>query len=412
MLESENKDVESEAKNQEIRPDSMDTDTNELQFVPLREAADQEALQEVAEHKDSEHTNDPLPQLDIESESVVLDQQNIPDLSLSRERTPDTDYYDDSASGYSELARGTPQPEESNKRLAGGPLDTDRAVKRTHSGSEHSRHESSEGPSNAHGYDPENPAGVRQEKIRRRVAAKVIDKFWTPLDAEGYQSLENLCDISLNKVLERYDGERNPQAKVEETQRVILNNWLSKRHPRSFLARLQVTKLPPLKSLQVRMRGVRPNSLDTLNIDLVLRQKKVSESYLLAELEQLKSLETYYKSLMTMYELDAKYLQDFKKSTSALQAEHAQEKQAKLAELHLEAPDLPSEDIALLNKPLPVLGKLFDPNTDSDVLLVLQELDKKISAANVPTKKLLDFCDQLDSIYSKLNSSNGKRHPH
>lgn len=413
MLTSENKGMESEAKNQEIRPDSMKPDANELQSAPLHEVPEQEALLEIADHNESEHTNCPLPQLDIEAESVVLDQQNMPDLSLSRERTPDTDFYDDeTASEYSELARGTPQPEESNKRHAGSTLDTDRAVKRTHSTSEHSRHGSSDGPSNTHGYDPENPAGVRQEKIRRRVAAKVIDKFWTPLDAEGIQSLENLCNISLNKVLERYDGEHNPQAKVEETQRVILNNWLSMRHPRSFLARLQVTKLPPLKSLQVRMRGIRTNSLDTLNIDLVLRQKKVNESYLLAELEQLKSLETYYKSLKATYELDAKYLQDFKKSTSALQAEHAQEKQAKMAELHLEAPDFSSEDIALLNKPLLSLGKLFDPNTDSDVLLVLHELDKKISAANVPTKKLLDFCDQLDSIYSKLNSSNGKRHRH
>lgn len=404
MLESNKNDAQSELKSLENGQPPMETDINQLESVSQHEMAQQGNNHEIAVHQDKEQADSPLPQFEIVSESEVLDEQSIPNLTLSREQTPDTDFFDDeTASEYSELARATPQPEESNKRPVGGILDTERAVKRRYNDPEDSNHR--EASSNSFGYDPENPAGVKQEKIRRRVAAKVIDKFWTPLDADAFQSLENLCNISLNKVLERYDGVPNPQTKVEETQRVILNNWLSTRHPKSFLARLQVTKLPPLKSLLVRMKGVRANGVDALNIDQVLRQKKVSESYLLAELEQLKSLETYYNSLKAMYELDAKYLQDFKKSTSALQAEHAKDKRTKMAELHLEPLGAAYDDIGLLKMSAP--GKKFDPNTDSDVLLILQEIDTKVSARNFPTKKLLDFGDQLDSIYSKLNSSNG-----
>lgn len=406
MLESNKNNAQSELKSLENGQPPIETDINQLESVTQHEMAQQGNNHDIAVHQDKEQADSPLPRFEIVSESEVLDQQNIPNLTLSREQTPDTDFFDgETASEYSELARATPQPEESNKRPAGGILDTERAVKRRYNDSEHSNHR--EASSNSFGYDPENPAGVKQEKIRRRVAAKVIDKFWAPLDADAFQSLENLCSISLNKVLERYDGVPNPQTKVEETQRVILNNWLSTRHQKSFLARLQVTKLPPLKSLLVRMKGVRANGVDALNIDQVLRQKKVSESYLLAELEQLKSLETYYNSLKAMYELDAKYLHDFKKSTSALQAEHAKEKRTKMAELHLEPLGAASDDIGLLKMSVRALGKKFDPNTDSDVLLILQEIDKKVSARNIPTKKLLDFGDQLDSIYSKLNSSNG-----
>lgn len=415
MLDGDKSVEDLNKETKKLNADTIDPEMNDQSPPPHEERSNDllnDSKEQNADLDDLEYSESPLPGLEIRSE-IALDQQNIPDLTLSREQTPDTDFYDDeAASTYSELAQGTPQPEETHKRPAGGLLDTNRAVKRTNNKTELVSETSGVQMSKSPSYDPENPAGVKEEKIRRRVAAKVIDKFWMPLDNEAFHSFENLCNISLNKVLERYDGLANPHTKVEETQRVILNSWLSTRHPRSFLARLQMTKLPPLKSLQVRMKGVKTNSQDSLNIDLVIRQKKVSESYLLAELEQLKSLETFHKNLKAMYELDAKYLQDFKKSTSALQAEHAQEKQAKMAELHLEASGAPLEDISFLNKPSLTLKKSFNPNTDSDVLQILQDLDRQINASNVPTKKLLDLCDQLDSIYSKLNSGKLKSNKH
>lgn len=370
-----------------------------LQSIPL------EGLAEPEDQTDQQTTTpEELPA----PEQQDLDQ--VPNLAISREQTPDTDFYDDdSQSGYSDLARATPQPEDEPRKRTANVLDPERAVKRT-------RAELAEPTGLANDntdpeYDPENPAGVKHEKVRRRVAGKVIDKLWAPLDANLLLSFEKLCQILLGKVLERYHGMASQQTKVEEAQRVIANSWVSARNPRSFATRLQVSKMPPIKSLQVRTKRAAPENVDPLNIDLVLRHKKRSEALLLAELDQLTSLESYYRNLNAMYELDAKYLHDFSKTTSSLRAQHAEEKEAKIAQLHLET-TTNFDDIAISNKPTPQLvsSKKFDPNHDDDVRTILESLEAKLAEQNIPMKKLMDLSDQLDSMYSLLNSGVFPRH--
>lgn len=413
MLEVEKKDQHSSnEEKQELISDSNIKENNQYGTLDKPESLSEPEPTNVQKTTLSETENTQSPQPDDaedEPEVANLEQQEVPDLTFSREQTPDTDYYDDdTASVYSEQRNSqTPQPEErSSKRSGNGILETDKAVKRIRSDTV-LLNPSGDNAETDPEYDPENPAGVRQVKVRRRVAAKVVDKLWVPLDSASLQSFENLCHISLNKVLERYHGTANQQTKVEETQRVITNNWLSSRNPKSFLARLYVSKLPPLKSLQVRMKGVKNDGHDSLNIDLVLRRKKVSEAFLLAELEQLSSLEAYYKTLSTMHELDAKYLHDFKKTTATLRAQHVEEKAVKMAQLHLDSLEAVHEDIALTNRPTPAsaVGSKFDPNKDDDVRELLEILDTKITGENLPTQNLLELCDQLDTIYSKLNSA-------
>lgn len=393
-------------QNQPMEADEIIEETKETGTIsPSSQATPdtESAVQSESAPEDIGTTQSP-PDLEADQEGIdQLYEQEVPNLTISREQTPDTDHYEeDSASGYSE---STPQPEV-RKRGGTSILDTDRAVKKVRTDAATLEESPALSQTPDPEYDPENPAGVRQEKIRRRVAAKVIDKFWTPLDSGSLRSFDNICQVSLNKVQERYHGMSSQQTKVEETQRVVTNSWLNSRNLRSFAARLSVSKLPPLKSLDVRMKGIKSGGQDSLNVDLVLRQKKACEAYLLAELEQLSRLEAYYKTLSTLHELDTKYLHDFKKTTSSLRAEHTEEKAAKMAELHLDSSGSSHDDIHLLRRAGSGTSMArFDPNKDGDIKGLLEGLNAKLSAQNAPVQDLLKLCDQLDTIQTELNSA-------
>lgn len=314
-----------------------------------------------------------------------------PSLVLSREQTPDPDSYASDASSSSQRTAHTSgsDSEDYPRKRPRATLARDRATVHSHADAD---------------YDPLNPAGVRKERVRKRVAGKVIEKLWTPLDRDSYKSFENLCDVSLNKVLERYGTSAALRAKVLEARRVLTHHWLSDKNMRSFLARLHVTKLPPLKSLHVRMKGSTPNELDPLSIDLVLHKKAVCETYLLAELKQLEALEVSYRALQAAYDLDSKYLQDFTKTTAALHAHIAEEKQDMMKQLHLDTATPVTKNIQLTKQPLPFDHRRFRPNDDADIQLVLQQINRVVDDTKAPVRDLLEFCDQLDLIQNKLNA--------
>lgn len=326
------------------------------------------------------------------TESPYTSASPFTETSVSRGQTPDASDFYASDDSYSDL-RQTPDAsdDEANKKQ-GNLLAVERATKRSRTDSDD--------------YDPQNPAGVRKEKVRKRIAGKVIEKLWSVLDRDSFKSFENLCDMSLNKVLERYGTSPAQRPKVMEAQRVLANHWISERNPRSFLARLSVTKLPPLKSLHVRMKGSETVNYDPLSIDSVLHKKAMCEAYLLAELKQLESLESNFRALQSTYELDSKYLHDFKKTTSSLQAQIAAEKLEKMKQLHLDGIPSLTKNVHLETQPL--LGSLsgFLPNKDEEVLLLLQNINKIIDDKREPMRQMLESCDQLDVILSKLNSRN------
>ncbi|OBA23450.1 hypothetical protein METBIDRAFT_21125, partial [Metschnikowia bicuspidata var. bicuspidata NRRL YB-4993] len=313
---------------------------------------------------------------------------------ISREQTPDT--VDEAASSYTDLVPGSPGSgnEEGQNHNAAYLLDTDRAVvkKTITDGS----------PENVQNI----PLAVK-ETHRKRVTSKLIEKQWETLGNETFTSFEKLCGISMNNVLERFTHSKQSHSKISETQRILTQHWLSTKLPKSFSARLKVTKLPPLKSLIVRMRGDKEASFDPLNIDQVKLRKTVLETYLLAELKQLESLESYRSSLQGAYDLDLEYLNDFKKTTSKLRGQISQERNKNARELRFEPENSQKIDIQLAQKaPLINTATLararFDPDEDGDVKQLLDELHDEVSKLDSRKREMLDLCDQLDIIEHQL----------
>lgn len=326
-------------------------------------------------------------------------------LTISREATPDIS--DDTASLYTDLAPGSPDSE-GNKRGFSNVLATDRAVvKRMRSedngGERDSRTQA--GSQEA----TEKHSLVQHETYRKRVSAKVIDKQWATLDRQSARSFANLCEISMSKVMERFAGVSGESAKIAEALRVLAQHWLSEQQSRSFLARLNVTRLPPLKSLSVRLRGVKADSFDALNIDLTNHRKALLELHLLAELKQLQGLESYLQSLENSFLLDQTYLNDFKKTTASLHTQIAEEEQTHKAGFNF---DFSTEDTTQLRLPRAPVSlpkspgrKRFNPDEDKDTRDILQELNTSIKEFTYPKTDMRDICDGLDVIQQHLRGS-------
>lgn len=312
----------------------------------------------------------------------------------SRSEEPDLRDSDD-GSGPSRLTTpGIGSEPESDNPKTGSLLNVGKATKRN-------REESEE-------YDPENPIGIERERYKKRVPAKVIDRLWTRLEPDQFRSLDNLFTVAMNKTLQRYKGSTNEHYKVAEAQRVLSHHWTSDKLPKSFLARAKMTKLPPLKSLQMRMRGVKADSHDLLDIDQTNRKKALYEAYLLAEKQQLQELQTYYKSIKKAFDEDSRYLEEFKKTTAAIQAQNTKEIEEKKAQYHLDG--LKQDDeLGLGSGPAPIpkefVQALFDPDEDPDVRELLEAVQSKMEeiAPREKLEELLQICDELDEFQSKFD---------
>lgn len=369
--------------------DTIDTSafTNTVLNNTVSTTLDSVALAGDLESKIRETTS-PLP----------IPEPTTPSLQISREPTPD-DSDLETTSNFSADDSNLSENDFSVKR--GGPRLVPGLAKRVKLGPNASQDDSEIDTQNTTALartssitNPENqhPAGLQKESYLRRVSAKLIEKLWTVLSFDVFKLFEKLCTISLTKVLERFAGGPNADHKISETQRVLWERWFSEDDPRSFLARLKMTKLPPVKSLNARARGMKDDEFDPLSIDQVLHKKAICETYLLAELTQLEDLEKYYQNLKVTHEQDAKYLSEFTKTARSLGAQVAQEKLERSQELHLD--DVPEvvEDINLQTQRK---LSLFDPNKDDEIRKLLLELD---AGLNVPENMglLLQLCDELD----------------
>lgn len=341
-----------------------------------------------------------------------LEQALAVSLALSREPTPEPD--SDVTSAYTDLAPGSPESDADYvSRTASQSLDTDRAVKRLKldapgkSSNNSTVDTSSGGPVEA-GNSIDNTQLLNQLLVKtsytKRVSSKSIEKLWVNLDKPALHSLLILFEMSMGKTIERFEGGNNDRLKVAECQRILTENWMSERLPRSFLARLNVTKLPPLKSLVLRVKGMARDDFDPLNIDQVNRQKGTFEALLLAEMKQLAGLEGYLKSLEDLFNLDSAYLRDFKKTVAAEETRILQEKEKFEKQFDLQARLLRLPDIKL-RKPCTesvdtsaLKHSRFDPNTDPEVKSLLEEINNKVVQNKLPMRELLDLCDDLDVI--------------
>lgn len=331
---------------------------------------------------------------DVDTEAFL---SQAPDLSLnlSREQTPNTE--DDATSTYTDLAPGSPSPdnETGSKRGLAPSLDIDNAVIKKARVDEIK-------------LDPAQVPLASIEKQKKRVTGRAIEKQWVCLESESFRSFENLCTISMNSVLERYNDSKQRDTKVAETQRIFTQHWLSTKLPKSFLARLKITKLPPLRSLVVKMRGGYEESFDPLNVDQVNLRKTVFETYLLAELKQLESLEAYKNSLENTYNLDLEYLKDFKKTTSNLRGQISQERGHSSKELRLDLmlTKRDSSESRLKRSPLSMNLTLsdarFDPSKDSDLELLIKDIHTELCGLTKQKRELLTLSDQLDIIERQL----------
>lgn len=261
--------------------------------------------------------------------------------------------------------------------------------------------------------DPTNPADVKREKHRKKVSGRVIDKLWSKLDPESAEAMERLCKVAMTKVFERFQGSPNEQEKIAETQKVLTNHWLSTLLSKSFLARLNTTKLPPVKSLHTKMKGITSQEFEPLGPDSMLHTKSLFDAYLLAEKSQLQELKAYYASVKSACEEDKKYLNDFKKTTASLETQNAKAEEERKRQLHLDDPDLkpedPDDEINLVNPPVTLPAAQdslrFDPDEDPEIRLLLEKLQKKLDEKTPAAERaeLLKVCDELDEFQAKLD---------
>lgn len=254
---------------------------------------------------------------------------------------------------------------------------------------------------------PEVP-GAKRMKYKKKIPANLMERFWDPLPDESKASLERLMLIALNRTLEKYTpGKKSEDVRIRETQKMLAENWLNKNVPKSFLARLDATNLPPLTSMKGFSRVA--NSADQLSteflgLDQLSRRKKYLETYLLAELKQLLELEIHYNSLEMSYQLDVKYLAEFKKTTAKNEQKMQQEIAKKRAAFNLDSYRKQPEGISLAEKSDDFLSSTsFNPNTDADTKEVNQILHKHLASLLANTQGLRALNDKIEVLYNYLD---------
>lgn len=332
-----------------------------------------------------------------------------PSLTISRLQTPE---WRDDVSLATDLMALDSEEDETGKRRP--TLDTDRAVVKRFRPSPDAD-APAEAPAQAVAETPAPqpdpteqqpldlaPPIVTKRTYKKRVTSKAIDKLWTTLDPAALKSMESLCEISMSKVLERFEGSAAGDATLAQVQRVLAQHWLSTSVGKSFLARLSVTKLPPLASLMVRMKGLPNTDFNPLDLDHINHRKGACEAYLLAEMKQLHSLEAYYNSVQNMYRLDQQYLAEFRKTSAAFQKKAARER----ANHPLNPAQTPGARPNIkLDKPAPSTSS-FDPDTDPDTQGLLREIGTVLDESKINIKDMLALCDKLDVVKRKLYQEN------
>lgn len=255
---------------------------------------------------------------------------------------------------------------------------------------------------------PEPIPGVKRMKYNKKIPATLMERHWDPLPAESKASLERLMLIALNRTLEKYTpGKKSEDVRIRETQKMLAENWLNKNVHKSFLARLEATSLPPLATMKGLSRGAGSSqqiSSEFLGLDQLSRKKNYLETYLLAELKQLLELELHYKNLEASYQLDVKYLAEFKKTTAKNELKMQQEITKKRADFNLDSYEKKFEGISLAESSNHLISKSnFNPDVDPDTTEVNQLLNRHLSSLLNNTQALTSLNDKVEVLYNYLD---------
>lgn len=252
-------------------------------------------------------------------------------------------------------------------------------------------------------------APLRKDPIKQRKSTvKAIEKLWVPLDRETIKSFNELSSIATEKILTTLNNSSNRQGKILETQRVLSCHWTSESQPKSFCARLKVTKLPLLKSLPIRTRDLLDPVSRALDTAVVQQRKELLEAKLLAEKKELETLETYYKSVSATLELDQEYLSEFTKYTQDITAQ-------------LDTDTKENRNLFGLDETSPTLDrfqqhhqanglfnltdqlKRFHPEKDTQVRGLLAKFESTLSAIDPSFTKFQGYMDFINVKDGSLN---------
>lgn len=253
---------------------------------------------------------------------------------------------------------------------------------------------------------------ITNERTQKKVPAKLIDALWDPLETPSLNAVENILYISMNRTLENLENtinskevsaltRKSTQKKYQDAKVSLTRNWLDSNDPKSFMSRLRMTKLP---SKTVLVGGKRSESeLDPmLMYDRLRRQRQVMETYLLAEMNQLHELERTYKKLETLYQLDSKYLNDYKRIVEVDTKRMATEITNNRQQLGVSGMADSSNSRSLSNKKLKGRSKsAFSPETDKDVQDILHLFQSKLVKDKAP-HSLSELSQKIDKVFSIL----------
>ncbi|KAK6464445.1 CENP-Q, a CENPA-CAD centromere complex subunit-domain-containing protein [Scheffersomyces coipomensis] len=249
---------------------------------------------------------------------------------------------------------------------------------------------------------------------KKKIPARIIDEFWEPLNKSSLSSFESILNIALTRTLERYGdnlvNRKNGKLtkKTVEAQRIITKTWINSQDSKSLLSRLSVTKVPTNDSVSKEFKSNQDDN-NILSFDQLLRRKKFLETYLGAELKQLQQLEKTYNELNINYQLDSKYLQDFKKTTLLNINNMQRELNDKRRGNNIPLADEIETDVNAINdlnlqKETSSSGKNhFNPNTDEDTKELLTTLNKHLTNMTTNTKGLKTLNEKLETLYNILD---------
>ncbi|RLV85587.1 hypothetical protein JA9_001610 [Meyerozyma sp. JA9] len=258
--------------------------------------------------------------------------------------------------------------------------------------------ESSEDPNDVKTSQTGLPTNFTLQTVRKRVPGKLVDRFWAPLDAETFSSLERIISVCSSKAVERYRRDQKKtqfNKKMASAQEIVANSWADRDNKSSFLSRLKVTKVPLPTSHSKRNSS---EDMNVLGFDSLNRRKKFLETYLQAELKQVNELERYHQELSTVYQQDLKYLQEFKKTTEIEMKAMTEEAAELRRNMGLEK-SKKTPEAEYVEKPV----KPFNPNEDPDTLQLLTEIRNKLDPHQDSYKKLADADDALEVLYNLLD---------
>ncbi|EGV66414.1 hypothetical protein CANTEDRAFT_101113 [Yamadazyma tenuis ATCC 10573] len=235
-------------------------------------------------------------------------------------------------------------------------------------------------------YTPFDPESLRSETHKKRVPGKFIDRFWEPLDETTAEEFDKILDICLNKAIERY----------KVVGDLLAHTWTSD-HETSFKRRLQTTKLPR----RVSIHSTNPQNDENkyvLNHDILNRRKTFLETYLSAELKQLKDLTKTYNKIELNYKSDLEYLKEFNKTVEANESKMSQEVYTKKTTMNLKYSDTSNLDSDVTSS-----NVRFTPREDDEVNELLEKLDSGLKRVSGNSKDLIDFHERLQNFQDSLD---------